>query len=701
MLHILHVMIARFAIAVCIFAQPLFAQQPAATSTLKRPSAEPEIPRAIPVHTAPFALVMPEKVPLIGGPASSAAAIKPAPVPATPPPVQPATTAFDVEPSWETQKLARTYVFSIPAPRGMITDRNGVPLAQTRVVQNLAIQFPTPPQFTDAEASRYIYEQVARARGITRRDIMVDADKALKHYKNRGVMPLVIAQNLKPAEIEAVKRANAPGIMLQQIYQRYYPQGATAGHILGYVGRQGTYPTGVVENSELLWPSSEWREGLEKTFNEQLTGKNGVMAVSFDAQGRKSSEKVVEPPTPGQNVVTTLDLNIQRIVERSLVDAKRPSAMVVMDPNNGEILAMASMPCYNPNDFIPSISIEEFDKLNNDPEHPLIPRAFRASYPPGSTFKIITGLAALNEGLVDPEDTFGGEAVIEIGGIKFRNWKKSDVGPLNFVEALTQSCNTYFYKMGLKAGYKPIIEYAQRLGLGAKSGIPIGSEDDGNLMTSDYMMKRYKRRIMPGDIANMSIGQGDTLVTPLQLTGAVATVANGGTVYQPRLVLQVQGVDNKVTFGYEVRVRDQIEIDKATLKALREGLLGVVNSGNGTAHQAQAPGFKVAGKTGTAQWGTGKNEKVAAWFTGYAPADKPQYAFTSLYEGAAGNNDVHGGTYSAPIVGRVLKQILIAAPKEKKGGLRKPMPVDEDEEVQDDPPPRARPVKRPPEEVVQ
>lgn len=705
-------MIVRLAIAVYIFALPLLAQQPSAVSSVKRPNAELEIPRAVPVRTAPPALIAPEKVPLIGGPASSAATIKPTPAsavpalappsaPAVPPPVPTAPNAFDVEPSWETQKLARTYVFSIPAPRGMITDRTGVPLAQTRVAQNLVIQFPTPPQFNDAEASRYIFEQVARARGIIRRDITVDADKALKHYKNRGIMPLVIAQNLKPAEVEAVKQANAPGISLQQIYQRYYPQGATAGHIVGYVGRQGTYSTGVVENSELLWPGSEGREGLEKTFNEQLTGKNGVMAVSFDAQGRKSSEKVVEPPTPGQNVVTALDLNIQRIVERALADTKRPSAMVVMNPNSGEILAMASMPSYNPNDFIPNISVEAFDKLNNDPAHPLIPRAFRASYPPGSTFKIITGLAAMNEGLVDPDDEFGGEAVIEIGGIKFRNWKKSDVGPLNFAEALTQSCNTYFYKMGLKTGYKPIIEYAQRLGLGAKTGIPIGSEDDGNLMTSEYMMKLYKRRIMPGDIANMSIGQGDTLVTPLQLTGAVATVANGGTVYQPRLVLQLQGPDGKVTFGYEVRVRDQIEIDKATLKSLREGLLGVVNSGNGTAHQAQAPGFKVAGKTGTAQWGAGKNEKVAAWFTGYAPADKPQFAFTSLYEGTAGNDDVHGGTNAAPIVGRVLKQILKKEPKEKKGGLRKKKPVDEDEEVEDDPPPRARPVKRPTEEVVQ
>jgi len=264
------------------------------------------------------------------------------------------------------------------------------------------------------------------------------------------------------------------------------------------------------------------------------------------------------------------------------------------------------------------------------------------------------------------------------------------VGPLNFVEALTQSCNTYFYKMGLKAGHKPILDYATRLGLGSKTGIPIASEEDGNLMTTEYMLKHHNRRIMPGDIANMSIGQGATQVTPVQMAQVMSTIASGGTVFQPRLVLQVQDIDNRITFGYDVRVRDQIDIHRNVMKALKTGLINVVSSRSGTASRAGVSGFKVAGKTGTAQWGSGKNEKVAAWFVGFAPADNPQYAFAAVYEGKPGDNDVHGGTYAAPIVGRVLKEILKPEPKEEKKSSARKKRSDDDSDEDMDPPPRRR-----------
>ena len=599
-----------------------------------------------------------------------------------------------LQPTWETQKLARNYVFAIPAPRGQITDRNGVPLAQTRVAYNLAINFPAPPQFTDAEAARFIAEKVRRAQEITGRAISLDPARALKQYKDRGVMPLVIAQDLKPTELDRLKRSQAPGLTTIPTYLRTYPQGQTAAHVLGFVGRQGGFANGDIENNELLWPEFEGRDGIEKTFNTQLTGKLGVMQVAFDAKGQKATEKIVLPPRPGQNVVMTLDLKIQQIVERVLNTApgKRPCAMVVMDPKTGEILAMASAPSFDPNIYVPSVSPEVMEKLTKDPFNPLFPRAFRAAYPPGSIFKIVTGLAALNDGYVDPDDAFGGESVVTIGGIKFHNWKKHDVGPLNFVEALTQSCNTYFYKMGLKAGYRPIIDYASRLGLGAKTGIPLGSEEPGNLMTPEYMQKHYKRRIMPGDIANMSIGQGDTLVTPVQMASLMCAIANGGTVFQPRLALQVQDLDGRITFGYDTRVRSQIDIHRDTMKALRAGLNNVVNSGGGTAGRAGVSGFKVVGKTGTAQWGSGKKERVAAWFVGFAPLEKPQYAFAVLYEGKARDNDVHGGTYAAPIAGRVLKEILKAEPKDEKKRTVKKRNMDEesDEDMGDAPRRRRR-----------
>ena len=608
----------------------------------------------------------------------------PAPAPPVPDPTQ--------QPSWETQKLARNYIFGIPAPRGQITDRNGVPLAQTRVAQNLAITFPTPSHFSDEEASRYIAEHVRRAQEIIGRILNVEPAKALKHYKDRSVIPLVIAQDLKSTELDRLKRSKTDGLTTIPVYLRIYPQGHTASHILGFVGRMGGFQTGEVENSELLWPDFEGRDGIEKSFNTQLTGKLGVMHVAFDARGHKAAEKITSPPRPGQNVVLSLDLKIQQVVEKALIAVKRPCAMVVMDPNTGEILAMASEPDFDPNLYVPNVQAEVLDRLTKDPFNPLLSRAFRSSYPPGSTFKIITGLAAMNEGKVDPRDEFGGEAAIKIGGTTFRNWKKSDVGPLNFVEALTQSCNTYFYKMGIKAGYQPIVDYASRLGLGAKTGIPIGSEAPGNLMTPEYMKKRYDRLLSQGDIANMSIGQGDTLTSPLQMASAMGAIGNGGTVYQPRLVLQVQDIDGKVTFGFDTRVRSQIDIHRDTLKAIRAGMDGVVNSHAGTAGRAAVPGFKVVGKTGTAQWGSGKNEKVAAWFVGFAPLEKPQYAFAVLYEGKARDNDVHGGTYAAPIAGRVLREILKKEPAEQKkpSARKKRIEEDPDEEMDSDTPRRRR-----------
>ena len=637
---------------------------------------------------------------IIGAGETPATKLKPAPAPAAKPaavekpavPAAPPAPDSSPQPSWETQKLAHNYTFAIPAPRGQITDRNGVPLAQTRVAHNLAITFPTPAKFSNEEASRFIAEHVRRAQEITGRPLAIDPEKALKHYRERSVIPMVIAQDLKATELDRLKRSQAPGLAAIPVYLRTYPQGHAASHVLGFVGRQGGFATGEVGDNELLWPEFEGRDGIEKSFNTQLTGKLGVMHVSFDSKGQKSSEKIMAPPRPGQNVVLSLDLRIQQIVERALIAAHRPCAMVVMDPKSGEILAMASEPDFDPNMYVPSVSPEVMKKLTEDPFNPLFPRAFRAAYPPGSIFKIITGLAAMNEGKVDPRDEFGGQAVVTIGGIKFHNWKKNDVGPLNFREALIQSCNTYFYEMGRRSGPLPILDYASRLGLGAKTGIPLASEETGNMMTPEYMQKHYQRQLMPGDVANMSIGQGDTLVTPVQMASAMGTIANGGTVFQTRLVLQVQDLDGRVTFGYDTRVRSKIEIHPDTMKAIRAGMDGVVSSRGGTAGRAAVPGFKVVGKTGTAQWGHGKKEKVAAWFVGFAPLEKPQYAFAVLYEGKARDNDVHGGTYAAPIAGRVLREILKTEPKEdkKNSAKKKRSNEDSDEEMDSDAPRRRR-----------
>jgi penicillin-binding protein 2 len=692
-------------------ALPVSAQQREGVSSITRPD-EAAPPR-------PVILARPgqtgERLPIIGVGTAGAQSNVPAMSPAAPAvaavkPAQPAPVT--IQPTWETQKLARSYTFAIPAPRGQITDRNGVPLAQNRVAQNLAIVFPSPPKFTDAEAQRFIAEQAAVATRLLGRPVTVDADRGLKHFKNRNITPLVIALDLKATEVAAFQRANPPGLILQQVYQRFYPQGKSAGHMVGYVGRMGNALTGIVESGELLWPQVEGREGLELTFNEQLTGKNGSLFVSYDAQGRKSEERILVPPTPGQNVITTIDMKLQKAVESSLAAARRPSAMTVMDCTNGEIVAMASMPNYDPNVFIPSISQEEYAALTaEDNNDPLMPRAFRSAYPLGSVFKVFTALAALNSGKVDPDDEFGGEAFITIDGRKYWDHSKRSQGAMAFNRGITISNNPYFWRMGLKTGFAPITDYSLKLGFASKTGIPINSEVAGSLNDVETVLKVDKRKAGLGDLLNLSIGQGLTTVTPLQVAKAMTAIANGGTVYQPRLVLQVQSVDDKVSIGYDVRVRHQFDIDKTVMASMKKGLLSVVYGRGGTAHSAQVSQMKIAGKTGTAQWGSGKKERVAAWFGGYAPAEKPQWAFAAIYEGRPGDDSIHGGTHVGPIISRALSKFPKPEPEEKEGGLRKKKkkkidkdddkPENADPAEEDAPPPKPRIRRRESDEVVQ
>jgi penicillin-binding protein 2 len=612
----------------------------------------------------------PAELPATGYSPLPGAGVPAVPGPPAPPVVPPPSGVEEkLKPTWETQKLARTYVLGIPAPRGLIADRNGHPLAQTRVSYNLAIQFPTPLNFSDNGALAFAHAQIREAERILGRPAGVSDAQILKHYQNRGILPLDIAQDLLPAEVQGFKAHPPANLSLHPVYQRFYPNGFLAGHVIGYAGRAGRVPDGPIENNELLWPNAEGREGLEQTFNEQLTGCIGQMNMVFDAAGKKTSEKVVIPPQPGFHVITTLDENIQRLCEEALAKGAKRGAIVVIDPNNGDILAMASWPVFNPNAFIPAISAEAFKALQDDPDIPLLPRAFRSAYPPGSTFKVIVGLAALESETITREDEFSGPAEMKIGNLVMHNWKKTDAGMLNFHGALEQSCDTWFYQVGIKTGAKPIVEWALNCGFGAKTGIPLHSEAEGRVPTDEYMKKTHGRKLLDGDLANYSIGQGDLLVTPLQLAQAMAAIGNGGTLYQPRLVQQVQSIDSRVVTAYNVRIKRILGIRRDILAEIKSAMVDAVTGGNGTAHKARVEHVEVAGKTGTAQWGPKNKERNAAWFAGFAPADNPKYAFAALYEGEAGKS-AHGGDYAAPMIGKVLNELFKeqAKPKKKKKG---------------------------------
>src|SRR5437667_4445361 len=467
-------------------------------------------------------------------------------------------------PTFETQKLARTYILDVPAPRGQITDRNGAPLAQNRLSYNLVINFPTPLDFSDAQALDFARQRIVEAGKLIGRELRISDDAILRHYRNRGIMPLEIAHNLSQQEYEKIKGDLPPGMMVRPVYVRIYPNGKVAGQIIGYTGKTGRNPDGIVDNHETLWPETEGREGLEQTFNEMLTGKHGEYKLTFDKDGRKTSEKLITPPDPGYNVVTTLDARLQELAEKALEAKAKRGAIVVVDPNNGDILALASWPTYDPNLFVPSISSERLKSLQNDPDIPLLPRAYRSAYPPGSTFKIAVGIAALESGAVYPDDRFECVPSIQIGNLTYHNWKKGDRGALNFVQALTESCDTWFYQAGIKTGAEPIIEWALKLGFGAKCGIPLRGEVEGRVPNDEYMKATHGRRLLNGDIANMSIGQGDIQVTPLQLAQAMGIIANGGRFYQTRLVRQVQSLDHEIVNAYQLREKKTLNFSSET-----------------------------------------------------------------------------------------------------------------------------------------
>lgn len=561
------------------------------------------------------------------------------------------------KPTWETQKQARTFQLSIPAPRGQITDRNGYPFAQSRLSYNLALQFPSPLDWKDQKVLSFARQQITFAKGFLGRSIQVSDQAILTHYRNRGLLPLVLIEDLKPEELAAVRRGLTDSLVLQQVYARFYPNGELASHIIGYTGKTAPLSVRPIENKDLIFTESEGREGIEQTFDFQLKGKPGSLHLTYDSEGRKTSERITHPPVPGDNVITTIDQNIQRICEKVLKENCRKGAIVVLDPWSGEVLAMASWPEYNPNHFVPVLNPQIYKQLSDDPSVPLLPRAFRSAYPPGSTFKTFVGVSGLQSGKLTAKDTYAGPQAIDVGNVTFHNWKKYSVGKLNFVEALTQSCNTWFIQLGLKIGAPDIILWTRRMGLGRKTGIPLKAEAAGNIPDDDYMLRVQKRKILKGDLANMSIGQSDIIITPLQMAQAYGVIATGGQFHQTRLVKQIQGIDNKVVAAYPDRIRDDLQIKPADLATLREALVAVTEDGQGTAHQAQVKGYHVAGKTGTAQWGPMNKQRTAAWFAGFVPAENPQYAFAAVYEGEPGDNSVHGGSHAAPLIGKVLKEI--------------------------------------------
>lgn len=450
----------------------------------------------------------------------------------------------------------RIRVRPVAAARGMLYDRSGLPLVEARPAFTVSV-VPRDVEDRDAVLARL---------SILLRVPFGELQATLGEVAADSAWPVRIRRGLSFEEAIRVeeRRPELPGVVVEVEPRRAYPSGRLAAHLLGYVRevgreqlRDGRYRPGDLAG----------QSGLERMLDEFLRGRDGSEHVEVDALGRSIRVVRREEPRPGGGVVTALDRRIQDVAERALGD--RPGAVVVMDPRNGDLLAMVSSPAFDPARFAASLAREEWLRVVRDPGHPLLNRTFQSEYAPGSIFKLVVAAAALQEGLITPGDKLPCPPSLEIGRRTMRNWKDDDLGPIDLRWAITVSCNTFFYRLGLQVGIERISRYAEGFGFGSPTGIALAAEKGGLVPRRDLAREMIGRPWLPGDTANVSIGQGLVLVT-LQVARFMAAIANGGIVWRPRLVLRIDADGEPLLFPPEMAGR--IELSAAVLTVLRQSL---------------------------------------------------------------------------------------------------------------------------------
>jgi len=555
-----------------------------------------------------------------------------------------------------TRKDARALTLKIPAPRGQIVDRDGLPIAQTQVAYQVAVLFQ---QFENAEREfviNWARTRIDALRTLVKSQVPLTDDEIFEHYRHRRWLPLAVSGCLDAKQASAIEPKLMSGLVLHPIYRRFYPQGDLAAHIIGYAGSIGKLPTGPINFNEPMWEESEGRAGFEKLFNSQLAGEPGTKRLLFDENGNKLLEEEVKRPRAGGTLVTTLNLAWQKLAEQTLREGCKRGAFIMIDVVTGEVLVMASRPSFDLNRFIPNINEAEFKALEDDPAQPLFGRAFQSAYPPASTYKPIVALAALDRGTVTEDSLIDCPAAISVGTATFNNWTKIPEGPINVKRALARSCNTWFYQVGIGVGSTAFLNLSRQLGYGDRTGLPLIGESPGLVPNDAWMLKNEKRKILDGDTANLSIGQGSLLASPLQVAQAMAGIANGGALPKLRLIRQVQDSRGRVIQAPMPERKNELRVDPKSIEVVRQGMADVVNSGGGTGHGAGLEFTTLCGKTGTAQWGPKAKNQRLAWFAGFLPLENPRYAFAVLYEGRPGEV-VSGGRMAAPMVRKFFEGI--------------------------------------------
>src|SRR5215469_5957415 len=577
----------------------------------------------------------------------------------------------------------------IPSVRGEIKDRNGVTLVQNRASYEVDFYLPEmvkgyrerfgPPPLTEYRA---IIQGMPKDQkepdiikivngGIVPRlndlDLARDynASKLERHFRNDTEVPFSYIKDIDFPTMAKFSEHDVglPGVDIAIKPVRSYVYGALAAHILGYVGMPDDIDKEEARKFTFYQGDVEGKSNIEKKMDEYLRGKPGVRYLRKNAKGTIEGALREDPPQQGANVFLTIDARIQSITEEALRAVSRAGAVVV-DPNNGNILAMASVPSFDPNTFIPSIKAKDWKALQKDEGDPLVNRAI-SCLPPGSTFKLITSLAGLRGMKNLANARYNCSGGVSYGEHYFQCWKHSGHGTVGLVDAIKVSCDSFFYQYGNAAGIQSIDHIGKMLGIGEESGLQLSGEQTGNMPGPEWMQIHHpQERWSQAQTANVSIGQGYTLVSPLQLAIAYATIANGGVCYYPRLVDRVLNQDGSpvldergnVAVPQTPRVRSDLrqEISPDKIDLVRKGFWKVVNEDGGTGGRARLKDWVVAGKTGTAQASDRGREENVAWFACFAPFDHPKYVVVVMVQGASG----HGGEVAGPIATRILERAL-------------------------------------------
>jgi len=577
----------------------------------------------------------------------------------------------------------------IPSIRGEIRDRNGVSLVQNRasyevdfylpeMVKGYRERYGRPPEtqyratingmpkdMKEPDIVRIVNDGVVPR--LEDLDLARDynANQLQKHYRNNTEVPYSYIKDIDFGTMAKFSEHDVglPGVDIAIKPVRSYVYGALASHLLGYVGAPDDTNLAEAKKYTFYQGDAEGKSNVEKAMDAYLRGQPGIRVMRRNAKGVIDGVIREEPPKQGANVYLTIDARIQAIADEALRVVGRGAAVVV-DPNNGNVLAMASVPSFDPNTFIPSIKAKDWNELIKDEAHPLINRAVSA-FPPGSTFKLVTALSGLRQGLAKTRFTcYGG---VTYGDHYFQCWineKGGQHGTLSLSDAIKVSCNAFFYQFGNAAGIDAIDATGDALGLGKPTGIDLTGESSGVLPGPDWMRIQHpNEKWSSAYTANVSIGQGYDLTTPLQMAMAYSTIANGGISYYPRLVDRVLNQDGSPVLDADGRIAVPTtpkvhadfrnELTPELIEIVRHGFWEVVNEDGGTGSIARMENVQVAGKTGTAQAMLNGKKDTIAWFCCFAPYDHPRYTIVVMVQGGE-----HGGSVAAPIATRILERTL-------------------------------------------